>query len=76
MGDNPYQYWCDRINADGSIFGVVKTDHKSKLGDVQQMSYQMINSLPCNKKDIRELAVHSLEYVERIKKMMMSLKSF
>ena len=68
MGNNPYQYWCDRINADGSIFGVVKTDHKSKLGDVQQMSYQMINSLPCNKKDIRELAVHSLEYVERIKK--------
>lgn len=41
-----YQYWCERINKDGSIFGIVKTDHESKFGDVQQKSYQMLNTLP------------------------------
>lgn len=63
-----YQYWCDRINADRSIFGVVKTDHESKLGNVQQMSYQMINTLPCKKEDIEDIAKTSVEYVELIKK--------
>lgn len=67
MGDNPYKYWCDRIKADNSIFGIVKTDHKSKLGNVQQMSYQMVNSLPCNKDEIKELAQYSVEYVEKLK---------
>lgn len=68
MGDNPYKYWCDRIKADNSIFGIVKTDHKSKLGNVQQMSYQMVNSLPCSKDEIKELAQYSVEYVEKLKK--------
>lgn len=67
MGDNPYEYWCDRIKADNSIFGIVKTDHKSKLGNVQQMSYQMVNSLPCSKDEIKELAQYSVEYVEKLK---------
>lgn len=71
MGNTPeeaYQYWCGRINADGSYFGIVKTDHPSKLGDVQQMSYQMINTLPCSKNDIRDLASTSIKYVELLKK--------
>lgn len=68
MGDNPYKYWCDRIKADNSIFGIVKTDHKSKLGNVQQMSYQMVNSLPCSKDEIKELAQYSVDYVEKLKK--------
>lgn len=63
-----YLYWCNRINADGSMFGIVKTDHGSKLGDVQQMSYQMINTLPCNKDDVRDIAKTSVEYVELLKK--------
>ena len=67
MGDNPYEYWCDRIKADNSIFGIVKTDHKSKLGNVQQMSYQMVNSLPCSKDEIKELTQYSVEYVEKLK---------
>lgn len=70
MGDTlqeSYLYWCDRINADGSMFGIVKTDHKSKLGDVQQMSYQMINTLPCTKEDVQELSKDSVSYVELLK---------
>lgn len=62
-----YQYWCNKVREDGSIFGVVKTDHVSKLGDVQQMSYQMINTLPCTKEDIKELSSTSVEYVESLK---------
>jgi len=63
-----YQYWCERINADGSMFGIVKTDHPSKLGNsTQQMSYQMINTLPCSKLDIDELASGSVSYVEKMK---------
>lgn len=71
MGGNlteAYLYWCEKINEDGSYFGVVKTDHTSKLGDVQQMSYQMVNTLPCNKDNIYELSRTSVEYVELIKK--------
>lgn len=67
MGDDPYEYWCDRIRADGSIWGVVKTDHPSKLGDVQQMSYQMVNTLPCTKEEIKAIAQTSIDYVEQLK---------
>lgn len=79
MGKTPadaYKYWCDRVNADGSYWGIVKTDHPSKLGSVQQMSYQMVNTLPSYKDDIlpccyvneiRELAKGSVDYVESLK---------
>lgn len=67
MGDDPYGYWCDRVNADGSYWGIVKTDHPSKLGNVQQMSYQMINTLPCTYDEVGEIARTSIEYVELLK---------
>ena len=79
MGKTPadaYKYWCDRVNADGSYWGIVKTDHPSKLGNVQQMSYQMVNTLPsykydilpcCYVNEIRELAKKSVDYVESMK---------
>lgn len=43
--DVPYEYWCDWVHKNDCLFGVVKTAHASKLGDVQKMSYQMVNSL-------------------------------
>ena len=67
MGKDPYEYWKRKVNKDGSYFGIVKTDHPSKLGEVQQMSYQMINTLPCSPEDILELASNSIEYVEDLK---------
>lgn len=63
-----YYYWCNRINQDNSIFGIVKTDHPSKLGNYQQLSYQMINTLPCSQDDIDFLAKDSISYIEMIKK--------
>lgn len=70
MGNTPadaYKYWKDRVNADGSYWGIVKTDHPSKLGDVQQMSYQMVNTLPCDLSRIKDLAQTSIDYVESMK---------
>lgn len=46
-----YDYWCQKVNENGNNFGIVKTAHKSKLGDVQQMSYQMINALEIDRMD-------------------------
>lgn len=62
-----YKYWCKKINEDGSIWGVVKTDHKSKFGHQQQLSYQMINTLPCNKKDVFNIASETVSYIESLK---------
>ena len=69
MGDNPYEYWKNKINADGSIWGIVKTDHPSKLGngEYQQMSYQFCNTLPCSKEEFGEIAKTSTSYVEKLK---------
>lgn len=66
-GPSAYRYWCERVNRDGSLFGIVKTDHVSKLGELQQMSYQMINTLPCTRDDIFDIAKTSVDYVELLK---------
>ena len=63
-----YDYWCNKVHTDGSVFGIVKSDHPSKLGNVQQMSYQMINTLPCTEEDIYKIAKTSVEYVELLKR--------
>lgn len=71
MGSNiteAYEYWCERIHADGDIWGIVKTDHPSKLGQYQQLSYQMINTLPCTKDDVKDIAQISIDYVELLKR--------
>jgi len=63
-----YRYWCEKVSADGDIWGIVKTDHPSKLGEVQQMSYQMLNTLPCSEEDIYKIAKISVDYVELLKR--------
>lgn len=61
-----YDYWCEKVEENGCQFGIVKTAHKSKLGDVQKMSYQMINSLDI---DIMPSVVEkSKKYIEELKK--------
>ena len=65
--EKAYDYWCDRIRADGCEWGIVKTDHESKLGNYQQLSYQMVNTLPCSKDDVKAIAQDSIDYVELIK---------
>lgn len=58
--ESAYEYWCNKVNEDGSVFGIVKTDHPSKLGEYQQLSYQMVNTLPCTKDDVRVIKYYVL----------------
>lgn len=61
-----YDYWCNKVYENGCQFGIVKTAHRSKLGDVQKMSYQMINTLSI---DIMPSVVQkSVEYIDKLKK--------
>lgn len=63
--DISYEYWSDWVRANNCMFGIVKTAHQSKLGEVQRMSYQMINSLDM---DIMPQVVQcSMDYIEQLK---------
>lgn len=63
--DISYDYWCKWVYDNDCQFGIVKTAHESKLGDVQKMSYQMVNSL--DEVIMPEVVKESIEYVERLK---------
>ena len=63
-----YEFWCEKIREDGCHWGIVKTDHPSKIGRYQQMSYQMVNTLPLTKEEIGEVARTSIEYVQSLKR--------
>lgn len=63
--DVSYDYWCERVGMNGNMFGIVKTAHKSKLGDVQRMSYQMINSL--DMKIMEDVTQVSKDYITSLK---------
>lgn len=61
----PYEYWCEWVHANDDKFGIVKTAHPSKLGDVQRMSYQMVNSLTEDIMD--DVLYRSKEYIWNLK---------
>lgn len=63
--DISYDYWCKWVYDNDCQFGIVKTAHESKLGNVQKMSYQMVNSL--DEKIMPEVVKESIDYVERLK---------
>lgn len=60
-----YDYWLNKISQNGYMFGIVKTAHKSKLGDLQRMSYQMVNSLDIN--NIENTFEDTINYILRLK---------
>lgn len=60
-----YQDWCQKVHANGCQFGIVKTAHESKLGNVQRMSYQMVNSLDLSA--MEAVTKESIDYVNRLK---------
>jgi len=67
-----WDYWRKLVSEEDSLFGVCKHDKSSKLGKdaeglmLQQTSYQMINCLPINKKEISTLTNTESEYIERL----------
>ena len=60
-----YQDWCQNVHANGCQFGIVKTAHESKLGNVQRMSYQMVNSLDLS--SMEAVTKESVNYVNQLK---------
>lgn len=63
--DVSYDYWCERVYENNCMFGIVKTAHESKLGKIQKMSYQMVNSLDC--KIMKDVTSKSVEYITKLK---------
>lgn len=63
--DVPYEYWCSKVHENDDMFGIVKTAHPSKLGDVQKMSYQMINALDLDLMD--DITQTSRDYIYQMK---------
>lgn len=63
--DIDFDYWSKWVRANNSMFGIVKTAHKSKLGEVQRMSYQMINALDIDIMD--NVTQCSVDYIYQLK---------
>lgn len=63
--DKSYDYWCDKVHKNNCMFGIVKTAHESKLGKVQKMSYQMVNSL--DETIMENVVKESIDYVNKLK---------
>lgn len=60
-----YEYWCGWVHKNDCMFGIVKTAHESKLGDVQRMSYQMVNAL--SSEIMPEVLKESRDYIYKLK---------
>lgn len=63
-----FDKWKKVVQKDGNLFGVVKHEKPSKIGHMtQQMSYQMINSLPLSEKEVYKLAETERQYIVELK---------
>lgn len=60
-----YDYWCNKVSENDCMFGIVKTAHESKLGSIQKMSYQMVNSL--DEAIMKNVVKESIVYVNKLK---------
>lgn len=60
-----YEYWSEKVHELSDEFGIVKTAHRSKMGDMQRMSYQMVNALSVDIMD--DVLINTKEYVQKLK---------
>lgn len=60
------QYWKDNA---GNEFGVCKTEKPSHFenGKKNRLSYQMINSLPLDREEIKELLKDEIKHIDKLK---------
>lgn len=63
--DVTYEQWCEKVYENNCMFGIVKTAHKSKLDEVQRMSYQMVNALDMD--IMPKVTQKSIEYIDKMK---------
>ncbi|MGL4730962.1 MAG: hypothetical protein ACRCW0_05190 [Clostridium sp.] len=66
-----FNYWKDIVKEDDCTFGVCKHNHSSKWEfdglEYNQMSYQMINSMPLTYNDLIKLTKWEVQYVGKLK---------
>lgn len=65
--ESAYEYWTKWVKENDCVWGIVKRDHKSKLGNQQRMSYQALNSLPVTEEEMAKITSGSVKYVESLK---------
>jgi len=62
-----YSYWKSLVKNDRYMFGICKKNHESKFGNVQRMSYQMVNTLLTDAKNTKKLAQPTVNYLNNLK---------
>lgn len=68
-----WEHWKQAVEADDCVFGICKQEHQSKRGRdeqgniLQQLSYQMINSMPLGEDALKELTKLEVEYITQLK---------
>lgn len=62
-----YDYWKSKVQENASMFGIVKTVHDGKLGDLEKMSYQMINSSGATKEQMQNIIAPTFQYINTLK---------
>ena len=60
-----YEDWSEKVHELSDNFGIVKTAHRSKMGDMQRMSYQMVNALSVDIMD--DVLADTKEYIQQLK---------
>lgn len=60
-----FDTWASWLKKNDYQFGIVKTSHPSKLGDVQRMSYQMMNALDIDSMD--SVCATTIKYIKDLK---------
>ncbi|WP_446897715.1 hypothetical protein ACSVC9_12060 [Clostridium sp. LBM24168] len=66
-------HWKKKIQDDDCIFGICKSEQESTKGKdddgnvINQMSYQMLNSIPINYYDMAKLSEFELNYIDKLK---------
>lgn len=60
-----YEYWSEKVHELSDEFGIVKTAHRSKMGDMQRMSYQMVNALDVDMMD--DVLEDTKQYIQLLK---------
>lgn len=59
-----YEDWMNNVD---ELFGIVKSDKVGNYGTWNRLTYQIINSMPFTKEDIRSIAAPEIDYVIKLK---------
>lgn len=68
-----WEYWKKFIEDNDNVFGICKHEKESKRGKnaegqpLQQTSYQMLNSMPIEKDQMKQLAGYEIDYINKLK---------